>query len=204
MTGNIVLLAFASTGVSQVSLDRSITALLGFLAVAAVGGRIMAGASAVAQLRAARSVFALEIVFLVGATLATLGYSAVSSPHFLRLYAMIAFTAIAIGMRNAAVRKLAVSDLTTTVLTLTITDIAADSFPGARNQSPFAAANCSGGGDVCRCSVRLHNPKTLHLHGYRFFRRTVVTLHPRVADIVAVALRKKRRNEPGVVSWRSQ
>jgi uncharacterized membrane protein YoaK (UPF0700 family) len=128
MTGNVVLLAFASTGVPQVSLARSITALLGFLAGAAVGGRIMASASAAGlQLRAASSVFALEIVFLVGATLAALGYSVVSSPHFLRLYAMIAFTAIAMGMRNAAVRKLAVPDLTTTVLTLTITGLAADS-----------------------------------------------------------------------------
>jgi uncharacterized membrane protein YoaK (UPF0700 family) len=131
MTGNIVLLAFASMGVPQVSLARSVTALLGFLAGAAVGGRIMAGTSAVVQLRAASSVFALEIVFLVGATLAALGYSVVSSPHFLELYAMIAFTAIAtaiaMGMRNAAVRKLAVPDLTTTVLTLTITGLAADS-----------------------------------------------------------------------------
>jgi uncharacterized membrane protein YoaK (UPF0700 family) len=127
MTGNIVLLALASTGAPQVSLARSITALLGFLAGAAVGGRIMAGASAVVQLRAASSVFALEIVFLVGATLAAVGYSVVSSPQFLRVYAMIAFTAIAMGMRNAAVRKLAVPDLTTTVLTLTITGLAADS-----------------------------------------------------------------------------
>jgi uncharacterized membrane protein YoaK (UPF0700 family) len=127
MTGNIVLLAFASTGVPQVSLARSVTALLGFLAGAAVGGRTMTGASAVVQLRAASSVFAWEIVFLVGATLAALGYSVVSSPHFLQLYAMIAFTAIAMGMRNAAVRKLAVPDLTTTVLTLTITGLAADS-----------------------------------------------------------------------------
>ena len=38
------------------------------------------------------------------------------------------------------------------------------------------------------------NPKALRLHGSRFFRRTRVTLQPRVADIVAVALRKKRRN----------
>ena len=127
MTGNIVLLAFASTGVPQVSLARSITALLGFLAGAAVGGRIMAGTSAAVQLRAASSVFALEIVFLFGATLAALGYSVVSSSHFLQLYAMIAFTAIAMGMRNAAVRNLAVPDMTTTVLTLTITGIAADS-----------------------------------------------------------------------------
>ena len=127
MTGNIVLLAFASTGVPQVSLARSITALLGFLAGALVGGRIMAGANTVTQLRAASSVFALEIVFLAGATLAALGYSLVSSPHFLQLYAMITFTAIAMGMRTAAVRKLAVPDMTTTVLTLTITGIAADS-----------------------------------------------------------------------------
>jgi uncharacterized membrane protein YoaK (UPF0700 family) len=127
MTGNIVLLAFASTGVPQVSLAGSITALMGFLAGAAVGGRIMAGASAVVPLRAASSVFALEIVFLVGATLVAFRYSVVSSPHFLRFYAMIAFTAIAMGMRNAAVRKLAVPDLTTTVLTLTITGLAADS-----------------------------------------------------------------------------
>jgi hypothetical protein len=41
--------------------------------------------------------------------------------------ATIAFRAIAMGMRNAAVRKLAVPDLTTTVLTLTITGLAADS-----------------------------------------------------------------------------
>jgi uncharacterized membrane protein YoaK (UPF0700 family) len=127
MTGNIVLLAFASTGVPQVSLARSITALLGFLAGAAAGGRIMTGASSVAQLRAASSVFALEVVFLVGATLAALGYTVVSSRHFLQPYAMIIFTAIAMGMRNAAIRKLALPDLTTTVLTLTVTGLAADS-----------------------------------------------------------------------------
>jgi uncharacterized membrane protein YoaK (UPF0700 family) len=69
----------------------------------------------------------IKPVVLVGATLAALGYSVVSSSHFLQLYAMIAFTAIAMGMRNAAVRKLAVPDLTTTMLTLTITGIAADS-----------------------------------------------------------------------------
>jgi PRTRC genetic system protein E len=42
--------------------------------------------------------------------------------------------------------------------------------------------------------------KAPHLHGSRFFCRTVVTLQPRVADIVAVALRKKRRKGLEVVS----
>ena len=46
-----------------------------------------------------------------------------------------ALTAVAMGTRNAAVRKLAVPDLTTTVLTLTITGLAADSFL-ARGNNP--------------------------------------------------------------------
>ena len=40
---------------------------------------------------------------------------------------MIMLTAMAMGLRNATVRRLAVPDLTTTVLTLTLTGIAADS-----------------------------------------------------------------------------
>jgi uncharacterized membrane protein YoaK (UPF0700 family) len=43
------------------------------------------------------------------------------------MYAMIVLTSVAMGMRNAGVRKLGVPDLTTTVLTLTITGLAADS-----------------------------------------------------------------------------
>jgi uncharacterized membrane protein YoaK (UPF0700 family) len=50
-------------------------------------------------------------------------YEAVSTAT----YGVIAATGVAMGMRNAMVRKLAVPDLTTTVLTLTITGLAADS-----------------------------------------------------------------------------
>jgi len=42
-------------------------------------------------------------------------------------FALIVLMALAMGTRNAAVRKLAIPDLTTTVLTLTITGLAADS-----------------------------------------------------------------------------
>ena len=42
-------------------------------------------------------------------------------------YALIVALALAMGAQNATARKLAVPDLTTTVLTLTITGIAADS-----------------------------------------------------------------------------
>jgi uncharacterized membrane protein YoaK (UPF0700 family) len=43
------------------------------------------------------------------------------------LLGVIGLTALAMGLRNATARKLAVPDLTTTVLTLTITGLAADS-----------------------------------------------------------------------------
>src|SRR5262249_33689211 len=85
MTGNIVLLGFASMGVPEVSVARSLTALLGFLAGAAIGGRMMAGTTSITQLRAASSVFALETIFLIGATLAAIGYTSVSSPYFVHL-----------------------------------------------------------------------------------------------------------------------
>ena len=42
-------------------------------------------------------------------------------------YALIVVMAVAMGVQNATARRLAVPDLTTTVLTLTITGIAADS-----------------------------------------------------------------------------
>jgi uncharacterized membrane protein YoaK (UPF0700 family) len=41
--------------------------------------------------------------------------------------AVIVSTGVAMGLRNAIVKKLAVPDITTTVLTLTITGLAADS-----------------------------------------------------------------------------
>ncbi|HEY5384812.1 MAG TPA: DUF1275 family protein [Acidimicrobiales bacterium] len=45
-------------------------------------------------------------------------------------YALIIFLAVAMGVQNSSVRRLAVPDLTTTVLTLTVTGIGADSALG--------------------------------------------------------------------------
>src|SRR5258705_195862 len=50
-----------------------------------------------------------------------------SSGSSFQLYSIIVLTACAMGIRNATVRKMAIPDLTTTVLTLTITGLAADS-----------------------------------------------------------------------------
>ena len=48
-------------------------------------------------------------------------------------YALIVLLAVAMGIQNATARRLAVPDLTTTVLTQTLTGIAADSRLGGRS-----------------------------------------------------------------------
>src|SRR6201993_4685866 len=127
MTGNIVLLGFATAHVSGLSIARSLTALLAFLAGAILGGRVMARASADSQTRFAAQAFLLEVAFLLAASFCGIGYRGDLQEHSFRPFALIALTALAMGTRNAAVRKLAIPDLTTTVLTLTITGIGADS-----------------------------------------------------------------------------
>src|SRR6266704_5572868 len=127
MTGNVVILAFATARVSGLSIARSSTALLSFLLGAIFGGRIMARASAEAQIRFAAQAFLLEVAFLFAASFCGIGYLGNLLEHSFQPFALIALTALAMGTRNAAVRKLAIPDLTTTVLTLTITGIGADS-----------------------------------------------------------------------------
>ena len=127
MTGNIVFLGFATAHVSGLSIARSLTALLAFLVGAMLGGRIMARANANAQIRFAAQAFLFEGAFLFAALFCGIGYRGDLVDNSLRPFALIAMTAIAMGTQNAAVRKLAIPDLTTTVLTLTITGIGSDS-----------------------------------------------------------------------------
>ena len=127
MTGNIVLLAFATARVPGLSIARSLTALLAFLVGAILGGRAMARANPDSQFRFAARAFLLEVAFLLVASLCSIGYRGDVLEYSFQPFALIALTALAMGTRNAAVRKLAIPDLTTTVLTLTITGIAADS-----------------------------------------------------------------------------
>lgn len=127
MTGNVVILAFATARAPGLSVARSLTALLSFMVGAIFGGRIMASAGADSQIRFAAQAFLLENLFLLAASLSAIGYSSDLLEHSFRPFALIALTALAMGTRNATVRKLAIPDLTTTVLTMTVTGIAADS-----------------------------------------------------------------------------
>src|SRR5258708_18721441 len=60
MTGNIVLLAFATAHLAGLSIARSVTALFAFLVWAILGGRVMARASSDFQIRFAAQAVLLE------------------------------------------------------------------------------------------------------------------------------------------------
>jgi uncharacterized membrane protein YoaK (UPF0700 family) len=119
MTGNVVLLGFALAGTPGLSISRSVLALVCFFGGAVVGGRIPI-------VQAARA-FAVEAALLLAAAVIAFRLAPPNEVISTATYGVIATTGVAMGMRNAMVRKLAVPDLTTTVLTLTITGLAADS-----------------------------------------------------------------------------
>lgn len=127
MTGNILILAFAAARTSGLWVARSSTALVAFGIGAILGGRIMARASADSRFRFAVQAFLLEVLLLLAATFCSIGYRGDLLEHSMQPLVLIALTGLAMGARNAAVRKLAIPDMTTTVLTLTVTGIAADS-----------------------------------------------------------------------------
>src|SRR5262249_60064037 len=78
--------------------------------------------------------FAAEAILLLAAAIIALRLAAPYELMPIASYGVIATTGVAMGIRNAIVRKLAVPDLTTTVLTLTIAGLAADSvFAGGEN-----------------------------------------------------------------------
>ena len=71
---------------------------------------------------------AAESVFLTMSVVLAL-WSSNAPQHGFR-YALIVVLSLATGLQNASIRKLAVPDLTTTVLTMTVTGIGADSALG--------------------------------------------------------------------------
>jgi uncharacterized membrane protein YoaK (UPF0700 family) len=117
MTGNVVFLGFALAGTASLSAPRSLVALFCFFLGAIAGGRI--------PLAKAPRAFAAEAVLLLAAALIAVHLVAPFETTPAAIYGVIVTTALAMGIRNAAVRKLAVPDLTTTVLTLTIAGLAA-------------------------------------------------------------------------------
>jgi uncharacterized membrane protein YoaK (UPF0700 family) len=133
MTGNVALIGFAAAGAPGFSVAASLCALGAFLAGAVLGGRM------VHKISPQRSLLLVVMVMeagctsaatIVSGTVATIG---TGWPRF----TIIALLAVGIGTRNAAVRHIGVPDMSTTVLTTTLTRLASGS-PLAGGGNPHA------------------------------------------------------------------
>jgi uncharacterized membrane protein YoaK (UPF0700 family) len=164
MTGNVVFAGFAIVGAPGFALGSSVVALAGFLVGAAGGGWLATrfhADRAVLLLAAAAVEVALAVVALAvaasGTSLAAAGGR----------YSLSILLAAAMGIQNASVRRLGVPDLTTTVLTMTLTGIAADVRAGGWRKPPLrrrlAAVAAMLGGAVAGAELVLHNGATADL-----------------------------------------
>ncbi len=99
------------------------TSIGAFLLGAAVAGR------AARQLTSRRQllVLAMTIEAVATGTAAAIAFAVATVSAGWPRFTIIAVLAFGMGVRNATIRRLSVSDLTTTVLTMTLTGLAADS-----------------------------------------------------------------------------
>ncbi|MER5733525.1 YoaK family protein [Streptomyces sp. NPDC002138] len=120
MTGNVAFLGFALAGDRSLSAEASAVALGAFLAGALTAGRLRSGERPAGL---AGPLVAVQAV-LVGAALATRQSGGGQ-------LAVIVLLALGMGLQNGVVHRLAVPDLTTTVVTRALTGLAADRWGAA-------------------------------------------------------------------------
>jgi uncharacterized membrane protein YoaK (UPF0700 family) len=140
MTGNIVFLGFGLAGSGGLPVVAPLISLAAFL-VGAGGGGVLARRLASRHPRHLAWALWIEVALIATASVVVatthIHANAVSGDT------VIALLALAMGVRNATARRLAVPDLTTTVLTMTLTGLAADSRlfggPGAGSTRRTAA-----------------------------------------------------------------
>ena len=126
MTGNVVLLGFGIAGSGGLPVVAPLISLSAFLLGAACGGVLVTRLGERHPALIARSLTTEVSAIAIAAVVAA---AATVRPGHAAAYILIALMAGALGMRNAVVRRLGVPDLSTTVLTMTLTGLAADSRP---------------------------------------------------------------------------
>jgi uncharacterized membrane protein YoaK (UPF0700 family) len=123
MTGNIVLLGFGIGHAGGLPVVAPIVSLVAFLLGARIGTRLGSHTTG-GEAGALPAALMLEAGMLLTATVVAVVVS-VRAGSF-SADAVIALLAMGMGARNAAARSLSVPDLTTTVLTMTLTALAAE------------------------------------------------------------------------------
>lgn len=134
MTGNIVILGMAVAGAGGLPVVGPLVALAGFMTGAAAAGRALRGRSS------DWSGVTTSILVAVGLLLAAAGVLLALpldlDPAVIHIVAA-GVLATTMGAQAGAARHLAVKDVTTVVVTSTITGLAADSWLGARVSQPW-------------------------------------------------------------------
>ena len=134
MTGNIVLLGFALADAGGISATASLVSLAAFLIGSAAGGALARNLETDRR----RWVGTALLLETLGLCLAAAGAALALSG-----YVIVAVLAIAMGVRNATVRRLGVPDLTTTVLTMTLTGLGAETIGGVGSRRVAARRTAS-------------------------------------------------------------
>ncbi|GAB2968922.1 YoaK family protein [Nocardioides montaniterrae] len=127
MTGNVVVLGMALAGGTGLPVLGPALALLGYVGGAAIGGRVMryAGTGWTRPVTAAFSTVAAVMVAL-GVLLLV-----VDDPAHGLMVGVTTCAALAMGLQATTARHVAVPDVTTVVITSTLTGLAADPFTGS-------------------------------------------------------------------------
>jgi uncharacterized membrane protein YoaK (UPF0700 family) len=131
MTGNVVFLGFAAGGTEELSVVAALAAVCSFLLGALAGGRL---GSSTGQHRGRFLALSTYAEFAAVAAALVVSLASLEVGDGISAYALVVLLGFAMGLQNATARRLGVPDLTTTVLTLTVTGLAADShFAGGTN-----------------------------------------------------------------------
>jgi uncharacterized membrane protein YoaK (UPF0700 family) len=123
MTGNVVVLGFAAAGAPGFSVAATLTSIGAFLVGAVVAGRL--GRHVASRRHWFLIALATEAAFVAAAAVVA-GVSGSVGTGAAR-FTIIGLLGFAMGLRNSTVRRMGVPDVTTTVLTMTLTGLASDS-----------------------------------------------------------------------------
>jgi uncharacterized membrane protein YoaK (UPF0700 family) len=135
MTGNVVILGMALAGADGLPIVGPIIALLSFMLGAVIAGRVL---RPVKDGWTARSTGLLTTVAVIMVALAVTLIIYGATPPQPQEYIVTMFLAIGMGMQAGTARHLGVKDVTTVVVTSTITGFAADSrLAGGKGQPWF-------------------------------------------------------------------
>lgn len=132
MTGNVVILGMAATGETDLPVLGPVLALVFFLVGAALAGRVLRIADPGWNRRCTGLLSGVAVV-LAGTAL---GLVLLGADTPAARASMASLLALAMGLQAATARHLAVKDVTTVVVTSTLTSLAADSRLGGRRRQP--------------------------------------------------------------------